>query len=308
MDGIPLSVPQMLDRAIGHGIPVVPGSAVVDESGWDFRVVHCTDGRGRKWILRSPRRAEVPVRAAVEARLLELLHGRLPVRLPEWRVHEPELTVYPRLPGSAAGTEHPETLRYRWAIDPLARTADYLGALGRVLVTLHSVPARDAIATGVPEVSARLSRERAERELREADEVFGLPAERYRRWRRWLADDAAWPAETVLVHGDVHPGHTLVTRTPDGGGRLSGLLDWTNSQLGDPALDFVDMYYAGGPDVLDALLRAYREHGGRVPEGMRDRIVMRGAFLWVHVALLGRRTDRPNLVNTAAAHLLGAAP
>ncbi|MEV5977004.1 macrolide 2'-phosphotransferase [Streptomyces sp. NPDC052114] len=303
MDGIPLSVPRMLDRAAAHGIAIRGDTAAVDETGWDFRVVHGTDTRGRRWILRSPRRAEVVGPAAVEARLLRLLRTRLPTRLPHWHVHEPEFIAYPRLPGSPAGTEDARTLRYTWAIDPCARGADYPDAVARVLAALHAVPPRVATAAGVRHVPAARSREHAARQLDDARAAFGLPAARCRDWRRWLADDDAWHADPVLVHGDVHPGHTLVARSADGGGRLTGLLDWTNARVDDPALDFVDQYYAGGPAVLDAVLDAYRRHGGRVRPRMREHIVARAGFLWVHVSLLGLRTGRPHLVDTAVGHL-----
>ncbi|MGK3108179.1 macrolide 2'-phosphotransferase [Streptomyces sp. WAC05858] len=307
MEASALSVPHLVDHAVRHGIAVVPGSAVVDESGWDFRVVHCRDEHGREWILRSPRRAQVVAPAAAEDRLLRLLRDRLPTRIPEWRVHTPEFTAYPRLPGTAAGAEDPHSLRYRWAVDPLGPAAEYLGPLAGVLVSLHALPPATA---GLPDPAPDQPRERVARQLHEAHAAFGLSPGRRAHWLRWLEDDYGWPTATVPVHGDVHPGHTLVSRRPGGGARLEGLLDWTNARVDDPAADFVDLYYAGGPAVLDALLAAYRGQGGTVREGMREHIVELGDFLWVRVALLGLRTNRPHLVTTARARLreLGTVP
>ncbi|CAM5278032.1 hypothetical protein SANTM175S_03607 [Streptomyces antimycoticus] len=171
MEASALSVPHLVDHAVRHGIAVVPGSAVVDESGWDFRVVHCRDEHGREWILRSPRRAQVVAPAAAEDRLLRRLRDRLPTRIPEWRVHTPEFTAYPRLPGTAAGAEDPHSLRYRWAVDPLGPAAEYLGPLAGVLVSLHALPPATA---GLPDTAPDRPRERVARQLHEAHAAFGL--------------------------------------------------------------------------------------------------------------------------------------
>ncbi|MER5358411.1 macrolide 2'-phosphotransferase [Streptomyces sp. NPDC002785] len=307
MEPSALSVPQLVDRAVRNGIAVVPGSAVIDESGWDFRVVHCRDEHGREWILRSPRRTQVVAPAAAEDRLLRLLRNLLPTRIPEWHIHTPEFTAYPRLPGTAAGTEDPRSLRYHWAVDPIGPAAQYLGPLARVLTSLHALPPATA---GLRGTTPDQPRERIARQLHKIQTTLGLPPGRRAHWSHWLENDYGWPTTTVPVHGDVHPGHTLISHEPGGAVRLTGLLDWTNARVDDPATDFVDLYHAGGPAVLDTLLTAYRQHGGTIRKGMRDHIVELGDFLWVRIALLGLHTDRPHLVATARTrlHELGTPP
>ncbi|MGC9439670.1 macrolide 2'-phosphotransferase [Streptomyces sp. WG5] len=282
------------------GVALVPESAHGDDSGWDFRVTHIRAADGTPWILRQPRRPEVSGRLAVEGAVLGAVRDRVPVPVPDWRLHTPDLVAYPRLSGVAAGSEDPATLVYGWSMDPLARPDRYLEPLARCLVAVHSTPldgtwklpgrhpyGPEAIRS---EVADKLARARAELEL---------PAAGVRRWQEWLDDDRLWPDRLVLVHGDVHPGHTLVERRPSGPPMLSALLDWANAGIGDPAVDFVDMLYAGGTVLLDRLLDAYRAAGGDVPAGLRSHILIRASFLWVHVALRGLDTGRPAWTETA---------
>ncbi|MFE0601472.1 macrolide 2'-phosphotransferase [Streptomyces sp. NPDC058892] len=282
------------------GVSLDPATARADESGWDFRVTHVRAADGTWWILRQPRRSEASRQLAFEGAALAAVRGRTPVPVPDWCLHGPDLVAYPRLPGEAAGTEDPRTLVYRWSIDPLSHPGRYLEPLARALVAVHttaldSSPVLASRGQADPgtvrtRIADRLARARAE---------LPLPSAGLRRWRTWLDDDRLWPDRLALVHGDVHPGHTLVARPDSGPPTLSGLLDWANADVGDPAVDFVDMLYAGGPAVLDRLLDAYRTAGGEVRDGMRAHILARASFLWVHVALRGLDTGRPAWVETA---------
>ncbi|MCB5178815.1 macrolide 2'-phosphotransferase [Streptomyces antimicrobicus] len=282
------------------GVPLDPGTARVDESGWDFRVTHLRATDGTWWILRQPRRPEAARRLAVEGAVLAAVRDRMPVPVPHWRLHTCDLVAYPRLPGEPAATEDPGTLVYGWSVDPLAHPAHYLEPLARALVEVHTTPldawpvpagpARPDPGAVRAGVAAKLARARAE---------LPLPAEGLLRWQAWLDEDRLWPDRLTPVHGDVHPGHTLVVRPPSGPPALAGLLDWANADVGDPAVDFVDMLYAGGTAVLDRLLAAYRAAGGEVRDGMRAHVLARASFLWVHVALRGLDTGRPAWVETA---------
>ncbi|GAA2456743.1 macrolide 2'-phosphotransferase [Streptomyces lavendulocolor] len=286
------------------GVELVPESARADDSGWDFRVVHIRATDGTHWILRRPRRPEASAQLAVEGAVLAAVRGRVAVPVPDWRLHTPELVAYPRLPGVAAGSEDPETLVYGWSMDPLARPDRYLEPLARCLVAVHSTPLDGTWELpGAHPADPGTVRSRIADKLARARAELELPAHRVARWRKWLDDDRLWPDRLALVHGDVHPGHTLVESRPSGPPALSGLLDWANAGVGDPAADFVDMLYAGGTDVLDRLLDAYRAAGGEVRDGMRAHVLARASFLWVHVALRGLDTGRPAWVETALRRL-----
>ncbi|MFJ9622917.1 AMP-binding protein [Streptomyces sp. NPDC101181] len=286
------------------GIELDPASARDDESGWDFRVTHVRAADGTAWILRQSRRPEAAEQLAVEGAVLAAVRDRVPVPVPRWHLHTPGLVAYPSLAGDAAGQEDPVTLTYAWSMDPLARPDRYLEPLARTLVAVHSLPPDGPWNTpDRPSATPETVRSRIAVKLDRARTELGLEDARLTRWRRWLDDDRMWPERLVLVHGDIHPGHTLVTRPRHGPPVLSGLLDWANAGAGDPAADFADMLYAGGEPVLDGLLDAYRAAGGEVRAGLRAHVLARASFLWIHVALRGLDTGRPAWVELALSRI-----
>jgi aminoglycoside phosphotransferase (APT) family kinase protein len=59
--------------------------------------------------------------------------------------------------------------------------------------------------------------------------------------------------EQVLAHADLGAEHLLAVE-----GRLTGVIDWSDAAVTDPALDFARLYRDFGPAFLDAALNAYR--------------------------------------------------
>ncbi len=90
-----------------------------------------------------------------------------------------------------------------------------------------------------------------------------------------------------LTHNDLGMVHILAEA-----GRISGIIDWSDACLGDPAKDFVGVLAAGGWPAVHATLATY----GPMPPGFEDRI---GFFAWVapiHDILYGLRTGQPEHV------------
>ena len=98
-----------------YGVEVADQEAEVDDSGLDFRVVHARDREDRPWVLRTPRTPGAVEAALLEAHVLRLVGPRLPVPVPDWRVHAMDLIAYPRLPGRPAVTFDADA-GPRWAI------------------------------------------------------------------------------------------------------------------------------------------------------------------------------------------------
>ncbi|MBP1523998.1 phosphotransferase [Salmonella enterica subsp. enterica serovar Worthington] len=62
---------------------------------------------------------------------------------------------------------------------------------------------------------------------------FVVNDKRLHRWQRWLDDDSSWPDFSVVVHGDLYVGHVLIDNTE----RVSGMIDWSEARVDDPAID-----------------------------------------------------------------------
>ena len=212
-----------------------------------------------------------PATVAGEAALLRLLAGALPcpVPVPEL-VDEVEGVLGHRwLPG--------EPLLGRPAPPGLAAT------LGLVLRRLHDVDVTGLSDLGLPEEGDDLS-------------VFADGPHRPGAPRRDGPAHGARPGpHRVLVHGDLGAEHLLVAD-----GRLSGILDWSDAAVSDPAVDFARLLRDFGPAFLDDVVASY---GGPPDEGFADRVLFVARCAALEDLAYGVATGRDEYSTAARASL-----
>jgi aminoglycoside phosphotransferase (APT) family kinase protein len=73
-------------------------------------------------------------------------------------------------------------------------------------------------------------------------------------WLRATPSMSASGGPLQLIHGGLAPEHVLVDRTT---GFLAGIIDWTDTMLGDAARDFVFLVTWRGWRFVDDVLRVY---------------------------------------------------
>jgi macrolide phosphotransferase len=260
-----------------------PGSPV--DSGGDFQVLHALDADGDAWILRRPRRDWALRRMGPERALLDLVAGRVPVPVPRWRPDVTEIAVYRALPGDR----------------PDEPSEDYFEDVARFLAALHAVPVEEAARTGVEVRTPGAIRETIARKIHRARTELGLSEALSRHWQAWLDDDSTWPPRPVVAHADICPANTLVHN-----GKLSGVIDWTDSLVGDPAADFRRLAQRFGR--LDELIAAYARHGGLTWPGMRRHVEERIRMAPVDSGLYGVDSGQDRYVRTAVERLARLRP
>src|SRR5262249_33789257 len=139
--------------------------------------------------------------------------------------------AYPRLPGTPGLVLDPEK-EPLWNLD--RESPVFVRSLARALAALHGIGPAEAAAAGLKVSSPEEARRALADDLDRVQREVGVGEEQWRRWRAWLDDDTSWPPFTVLVHGDLYAGHVLV----DESSRATGMLDWTEAEVSDPAIDF----------------------------------------------------------------------
>lgn len=245
----------ILNLARAHGLALNPESFRIIEMGLDFRVVLADTPDGQGWALRIPRRPAVMEQSQVEGEVLKLVAPHLSASLPDWRIHSGTLIAYPSLPG-VPGLELDEEGKPAWAVDPA--TADYSLSLAELLAQLHHIDSDEAAETGVPVHTPEQARQEWRDRINQVAAEFTIAGHLRDRWEAWLAEDSYWPEHSVLTHGEIYPGHTLVRE-----GRISGVLDWTTAAVTDPAKDFLFHQATATPEAFELTLNRYRELGGR---------------------------------------------
>jgi aminoglycoside phosphotransferase (APT) family kinase protein len=226
-----------------------------------------------------------------EVALLPALGPTLPVPIPHFEVvaGDPiEFVGYRKLNGSPLPIA-------------LARGADereLAGQLGAFLTALHSFPVAQAARLGLEDadVSSWLARRQEFREWCEGRAIPLLsPAERCGAERMFedFFSRARAGFEPAVVHADLGPPHVLCCDDA-----ISGVIDWGDVVVGDPALDFAWLLHGVGETFAEELLGAYRETGGVVDPELRGRALFYhrlGPWYEVHYGL---EFDHPEFVES----------
>ena len=120
--------------------------------------------------------------------------------------------------------------------------------MGRFLRALHDAPEPVWAGTGLCDDSDRLP---MLTEMRK-QVIPLLPVDLQQAGLDLLERCALASQRRVLRHGDLGPEHLLTTD-----GRVSGVIDWTDVALGDPALDLAWLVHRTPAVFADALLSTY---------------------------------------------------
>lgn len=204
------------------------------DNGWDARAT-LVDGR---WVDRTPRRPEIEAQLRREAALMPWLsrHLRLPVATPR------------------IVSEEPLTLRHALIVgDPCPGTsASHGAAVGVFLRELHAVDPQQAVRRGARDAAASFADAQAIRERLSRDVLPLVPGE-LRAAAAALLERIAHPcAHPRVIHGDLGPEHIRVV-----GEEVSGVIDWGDCGVSDPALDLSWVIFGSGPAFAQAGRTAY---------------------------------------------------
>ncbi len=224
--------------------------------GWDS-IVFEVNG---EYMFRFPRREDVVAQYGMELQLLPLLTERLKTPVPEpafvGRGDNGRLQFfgYSKIEGRplldvATSAEQAAALA--------AACASFLGEL-------HAVPVADLSETGIPTMDAGSCRAdlQAFRERIRRDAFShlssGVRANVDETWDTFLSRDDNFAFDTTLIHGDLSPeAHILCI-----GDRISGVIDWGDACVGDPALDFTGLFHACGRSFTERVLASYTGAAG----------------------------------------------
>ena len=283
------------DLSATHGLELDESSIEVNEMGLDFRVAIVRTVQGERWVLRIPRRRDVMNRAEVEGRLLRMVAPHLSAAVPEWRIHTPELIAYPILPG-VPGLELDDQGEPEWRVDVSA--SSFATSLGDFLSQLHAVDIDDARATGIETRSPSEVRDSWRADIETVAANFEIADHLRTRWDVWLQDDSYWPEFSVLTHGEIYPGHTLVVDNA-----ITAVLDWTTASVSDPAKDFMFHQATASAEAFNFTVRRYIERGGRVWPRLADHCAEMFSASPVNYGIYALATGEKEHREAAAAQL-----
>lgn len=292
----------LLARANTYGLKLTTDKKNFDKSGLDFLVLHANDEDGVPWIVRTPRHPNAYQGTINEAKMLRLLHERLSVAVPQWKVHEQDLIAYPLLQGTPAWSYDPEQGLTWNGVDVKEPQATFLESSARFLAELHNID-RAVIEAAGGRVRSVTDVRNSMAEACESTRSLLNPSDAmWRRWQSWIADDSYWPREASFVHGDFHPGHMLLDESLS----LTGVLDWTEAEVADPSVDFGVFFGCFGKENLQKILHLYENAGGKSYGRLADHIMERWAAYAPLVAKWGVVNHNEGVIEHAKNQLAAA--
>ncbi len=205
--------------------------------GWDYQVLYLGE-----WVLRMGRTRAANTRLQYEMRKLDTLSVALPI--PHYVERSPWGGLYRKIPGDPVTTTE-------------VKKPAMQAALCNFVTTLHdpkNLPAR--YRTGRAEARWRRRYQILEGQIQESVLAL-LTTKQQRRANDHFQDFfnqlnmGSW--EPVLLHGDLSCDHILVDA-----GKISGIIDFGDLMVGDPAFDWSGWESGSAPDRYRDRIRFYR--------------------------------------------------
>lgn len=210
------------------------------------------------YVFRFPKYRGITPGLLKEIGILPALAQGLPLRVPHfefvWRggsAYDGLFVGYRKIPGIPLMPAHLSV--------PVVR--GLASQLAEFLTALHRFPRRRLAGLGIPDASAEDWRRRYTA-LYESVRARILPLLEPHEWRslaatweRFLQDNANFCFTPVLLHADLNSEHILfdVQRA-----RITGVVDWEDITVGDPALDFTGLFCDYGRGFAARVLTAYQ--------------------------------------------------
>jgi aminoglycoside phosphotransferase (APT) family kinase protein len=223
---------------------------------------------------RSPRRADVVPQVRREVAVMPWLAPQLPLPVPVPRVV----------------SEDPLVVRHAYVsgVPCPGASAAHGRAVGEFLLALHAVDPAAAVDQGARDAAASFAAAQEVRDRMQEDVLPLLPSRVRAQGEALLRRMSVPPPAPRLVHGDLGPTHVLVV-----GDRVSGIIDWGDCCVGDPALDLAWTRFGAGPTFAQALDAAYDPADDVLARG-RDWHLL-GPW---HEVVFGLESGRPGYVDS----------
>ena len=218
-----------------------------------------------EFIFRFPKYTHVLQNLRTETAILEGVRGRVTLPVPDPIFVNLEKAVgqafvgYRMIPGEPLWRD---TFR---AIDSQEAVSRLAGQVAGFLQTLHSVPVKALHGVAVEEVLGielpvhDTYEESADIYARIQEKLFGYMRPDARAWavghfEGFLTDASNFQYEPVLKHGDFGPSNILFDGEKQ---RVTGIIDFGSSGMGDPAYDFAGLLSGYGEGFLECCAGAY---------------------------------------------------
>lgn len=262
-----------------------------------FEAAYVLDAEGRTWVVRAPLDAAAGASLEAEASFLRSMEdfvasGALPFVIPKPQGFAPLIEggraiVYPHVPGNPLH------------LDRLTPGPGAAASLGRAIGAIHSLPVRILEDSAFPSYTTAQYRDRRLAELDEGATSGLVPVALLRRWEAALENVALWRFAPVITHTNLSEESVIMAH-----GQVSGIVDWSSVQVGDPADDLAWLVAAAPMESVDSIFEAYQmRRSDSLDPHLIDRALLGSELALLKWLLHGVRKNDESVIEDAQAML-----
>ena len=235
---------------LARHLPSAPHASLTPFGSGDFTLAFKQGDQ----VIRVARHVEAANALRRESCVLVRIGSRLPLPVPR--------PMYYALPDCPPFTVHSEIVgetltREGWENLPTSARDKAAADLATFLMALHSLPVETGLACGLEKLNgtefSRSLRGKIANTINDLldDQTQTRLAELLNSWSLTSSSE---PQPSVLLHCDIGPGHVLYDPQT---GHLTGVIDFGDLVIGDPARDFIYVYEDYGTMILEEVLARY---------------------------------------------------
>jgi macrolide phosphotransferase len=279
----------------------VPGLDIVETSAFgagggefDCALLTCRDGR--HWLVRVPRneRAEAEQSAdlvalrALSAGVRTRLHFSVSAFAGQTPINGTRAIVYEFVYGSKVPLASLDVAR--------------ASSIGRAIAAIHALPTSFIADSGLP-VFTSLECLRSCVTIIDRSAATGLvPAALLSRWESATEDTRLWQFQPTVINGALSSDSMLF-----GGNEVTGVLDWHELRVADPARDLAWLLGSQDESVPEVAFDAYNEARGGADRQVRQRAMLYAELELAKWLLHGTELRNSDIVDDAVNLLAGLA-
>lgn len=133
------------------------------------------------------------------------------------------------------------------ANDPL------LESIAKSIAAIHNLPLEIVDNSGLPHYTPQESIRKRVSEVDRAAQTGQVPARLLQRWEEAFEDVALFKYQPCIIHGELNGDHVIESE-----GQISGVLNWSNLKISDPAEDLSWVVGSHNPEAAYNLLLEYQ--------------------------------------------------
>jgi macrolide phosphotransferase len=264
----PLTLAALATAAVSE-LDVVQATGFGASTDTEFDAALLTSREGRHLIIRVPRseRAEAEQSADLVAlqALSQGIRSRLPFAVTSFVGQTP-------IGGTRAIVSE---FVYGAKISLADFTDDYAASVARAIAAIHALPTSFILDAGLPMLTATDVLRSSVTVMDRAAATGLVPAALLTRWEGATEQSKLWQFQPTVINGSLSADSFLAAN-----GEVTGVLNWHELRVGDPARDLFWILGARGETVAESAFDAYR-----LARGAGDRQVKQRAMLYAELEI-----------------------